>query len=78
MPTVLAVQGFRFFFYSNEGDEPRHIHVEKAESFGKIWLEPTVEIAYMSNFSVREVRQIINIVNSNLGLLIEKWDEHFG
>ncbi len=40
MPTVLRLQGFRFFFYSNENDEPMHVHVEKAEAVGKIWLEP--------------------------------------
>lgn len=29
MPTVLFVNGFRFFFYSNENNEPVHIHVLK-------------------------------------------------
>jgi hypothetical protein len=32
MPTVLVVDGFRFFFFSNEGFEPPHIHVEKGDS----------------------------------------------
>ncbi|MBC7467314.1 MAG: DUF4160 domain-containing protein [Bdellovibrio sp.] len=27
MPTILRKNGFRFFFYSNEGEEPAHIHV---------------------------------------------------
>jgi len=35
MPTVLVVDGFRFFFWSNEGTEPPHIHVEKADAAGK-------------------------------------------
>ncbi len=35
MPTVLRVDGFRFFFYSNEGNEPAHIHVQKAEKYAK-------------------------------------------
>jgi hypothetical protein len=26
MPTVLLLNGFRFFFYSNENNEPVHIH----------------------------------------------------
>lgn len=29
MPTILRLLGFRFFFYSNEGTEPAHVHVEK-------------------------------------------------
>ena len=35
MPTVLTVQGFRFFFWSNESDEPIHVHVEKGGAEGK-------------------------------------------
>ncbi len=45
MPTVLFLNGFRFYFYSNENDEPIHIHIEKAEGNGKIWIEPTIRIA---------------------------------
>jgi len=40
MPTVLRVGGYRFFFYSNEGSEPPHIHVQKAEKYAKFWLQP--------------------------------------
>jgi uncharacterized protein DUF4160 len=29
MPTILRWKGFRFFFFSNEGDEPPHVHAEK-------------------------------------------------
>ncbi len=31
MPTVLVWNGYRFYFFSNEGFEPPHIHVDKAE-----------------------------------------------
>jgi hypothetical protein len=44
MPTVLLINGFRFFFYSNENNEPAHIHVTKANADGKIWLEPVLNI----------------------------------
>jgi hypothetical protein len=30
VPTVLRVGPYRFFFYSNEGTEPPHVHVEAA------------------------------------------------
>lgn len=40
MPTVLIIEGFRFFFFSNEGVEPPHIHVEKADAYAKFWLQP--------------------------------------
>ena len=40
MPTVMTVSGFRFFFYSMEGAEPQHIHVERDASTAKFWLDP--------------------------------------
>ncbi|WP_317039646.1 DUF4160 domain-containing protein [Tangfeifania diversioriginum] len=40
MPVVLRIKGYRFYFFSNESGEPKHIHVNKADANGKIWLEP--------------------------------------
>jgi len=40
MPTLLQVEGFRFFIYSNERQEPAHVHVEKGDGEAKFWLEP--------------------------------------
>ncbi len=36
MPTILMVRGWRVFFYSEEGNEPVHVHAKKAgcECFG--------------------------------------------
>jgi Domain of unknown function (DUF4160) len=39
MPTLLNLNGFQFFFYTNE-PLPKHIHVEKAESTAKFNLFP--------------------------------------
>jgi hypothetical protein len=29
MPTILRIKGYRFFFFSNEGNEPCHIILKK-------------------------------------------------
>jgi hypothetical protein len=42
VPTILRAQGYRFFFFSNEGDEPPHIHVERAECAAKFLALSTV------------------------------------
>jgi hypothetical protein len=48
MPLVFRERGFRFFFYSNEGNprEPVHNHVEKDDVEAKFWLKPEVLLAY--------------------------------
>jgi hypothetical protein len=43
LPTILIINGFRFFFYSSDRYEPAHVHVEKGEGIGKIWLEPNLK-----------------------------------
>lgn len=76
MPTVLRVDGFRFFFFSNEGNEPPHIHVQKAEKYAKFWLQP-LQLADSSDFSSKELRQVQEIIKNHLSLLLEAWNEHF-
>ena len=39
MPTVIIINGFRLYFYSNENDEPIHVHIEKGNGSGKWWVE---------------------------------------
>ena len=76
MPTVLRVKGYRFFFFSNEENEPIHIHVEKAESYVKVWLDP-IRIAFEFGFNSKQLREINSIIEEKRELLIEKWDEYF-
>lgn len=76
MPTVFVINGFRFFFYSNENDEPVHIHIEKAEDSAKFWLNP-VELEYNYGFNSGELKQIENIIRQNSEKIILKWNEYF-
>lgn len=46
MPVVLRINGCKFFFFSNEEEEPMHIHVEKGDENGKMWLYPDIEDEY--------------------------------
>ena len=39
MPTILEILGWRLFFYSNENDEPIHIHARKAGMECKYWID---------------------------------------
>jgi len=42
MPTVLRIGSFRFHFYSDECNEPPHIHVATPDGECKFWLEPVL------------------------------------
>ena len=75
MSTVRRVDGQRFFFYSNEGNEPPHIHVQKAEKYAKFWLVP-VRVAESIDFTNRELRYVHSIITEHLDQLREAWEEY--
>ena len=77
MPTVLRVRGFRFFFFSNETDEPVHIHVESDDKYAKFWLEP-VQLARSVGYSAIELNEIRRLVVENTEIFRRRWDEYFG
>ncbi len=76
MPLALRVKGYRFFFFSLEGTEPPHIHVEQAERYAKFWLNP-VSLVKSRGFRSGELSEMQKIVEENRGLFVEKWNEHF-
>lgn len=77
MPTVLRVEGFRFFFFSNERDEPPHVHVERGGGTAKVWLAD-VSLAYSYDLSLAETRRIRELAFAHRHSFLERWNEHFG
>jgi hypothetical protein len=78
MPTILRIQGWRVFFYPNEGNEPIHVHCRKAEKECKYWLDvegfDLVE-EFALHMSPRDKREIRQIPFLHFALIEEKWRE---
>ena len=77
MPTALRIEGYRFFFFSNEGNEPVHIHVESGDGYCKFWINPA-SLAYSAGFNSTELNKIRKLVDQHSNQIEEKWNEHFG
>ena len=75
MPTIINIEGFRFFFYSNEHD-PLHIHVEKGNSTAKYNLIP-IELVFNYGFHGKELKKIREIIEIYSDEIINKWNEYF-
>jgi hypothetical protein len=75
MPTVLHINGCRFFFFSNE-HKPKHIHVEKADMYARIELE-TLKVTDKFNINSKELKKIVNIIKENKTKLLGAWNEYF-
>jgi len=78
MPTVLRSGPYRFFFYSNEGTEPAHVHVQRERALAKFWLAPAVSLAASTRFRGVELRRIERIVRDNQDPLLKAWHDFFG
>lgn len=76
MPTVLRHGPYRFFFYSGDRKEPRHVHVERDESEAKFWLDP-VRLEESSDFPATELARLEGIVESKAEDLRKAWDDFF-
>jgi hypothetical protein len=76
LPTVLRIEGYRFFFFSNEGGEPPHIHVESGDKYAKFWIQP-VKLARTSGFNAPELNRVRLMVFENQAFFKERWDEFF-
>jgi hypothetical protein len=80
MPTIVYIFGWRLFFYSNEGNEPIHIHAEKADMECKFWiLEEEVELkeAYAYNLNQKDRKEIKKIIYQHFDLIVESWYKYF-
>ena len=71
MPTVLRLSGCRFFFYSLEGSESPHIHIEHGD-----WLP---NLGWTSHgFRSHELNRVRALVIEHRVTFLEAWNAHFG
>lgn len=78
MPTILFIDGWRFFFYSNEKREPIHVHVQKGEKECKYWLDRInfeVTEAYSFQMNSRDKRIVKKIIFEYFEVIEKEWDK---
>lgn len=76
MPTVFRKDGIRFFFFSNERNEPIHIHVESGDGYAKFWLNP-VSVAESTRFSQKDLNKLRKLIEKHKEALTISWNEFF-
>jgi uncharacterized protein DUF4160 len=77
VPTVLRWGPYRAFFYSNEGDEPAHLHVRAGDKEAKFWLHD-LNVAANTGLPAHELNDIIRHLRQHRDKLLTAWHEHFG
>jgi len=78
MPTILQIFGWRIFFYSNEGQEPIHVHCRKGDMECKYWFHcESFEIseAYSYNMNSHAKREIRKILFHHFDYIEDAWND---
>ncbi len=81
MPTILEIMGWRLFFYSNEANEPIHIHARKAGMECKFWIDVKgydIKEAYEFGLKPKDRREIRRIIFDHFDYIVERWDNIHG
>lgn len=74
MPTLLLLNGFKFFFYAND-HLLAHVHVLKGERWAKIEVV-SLAVKY-STLKNQELKECLSIVESYQSEFLEKWNAWF-
>jgi hypothetical protein len=76
MPTILRINGYRIGFFSADGDEPPHVHVDQDGNSAKFWLEP-LQLAKDAGFSRHELNEVYDLLREHRRGLLNAWHEYF-
>lgn len=74
MPTLLNIDGFKFFFYANE-HEPKHVHFMKNEGFAKVELN-TLKVV-QNYLKAKDLKLALAIIEEHKSEFERRWDEWF-
>ena len=76
MPPVMRIGPYRFHFYSDERQEPPHIHVRSSDGECKFWLDPTIILAGNRGLAAHELRTVERLVFQHQVELREAFHEY--
>ncbi len=78
MPTVKGIPGpYRFFFFSFDCNEPKHVHIQRERLVCKFWLDP-IDLGKNYGFSPKELGEIRRMIQLHKKTIVEAWHEHCG
>jgi hypothetical protein len=84
MPKALFdFMGYKFYFWSNEGEEPIHVHVSKGKpqaNATKFWIKRDgIELVHNnSQIDKNDLKLIQKYICANRSAIIAKWYDTFG
>ena len=83
MPSIFSIHGYAIYFWSQENNEPIHVHVGKhvpSKNDTKLWLTSDGGCIVANNngkIPTHDLNEIMQIVSAQFFLICASWKEHF-
>ena len=83
MPQIFRVGAYLVYFWSNENNEPIHIHISKGKptpNSTKVWLTKSGGCILANNKSKipsKELTELLETIVNNYFYIISEWKKHF-
>lgn len=83
LPKLFTVSGYIVYFWSNEEDEPIHVHISKGKPSAnatKIWLTKSGGCILATNGSKipqKELNELMEFISAQFFLICSKWKDFF-
>ena len=82
MPILFEFLGYKIYFWSNEGNDPVHVHVSKRQNANatKIWLPPESNPVVAHNNSripKKDLTRILRAIALERNNIITRWYDYF-
>ena len=84
MPQLFRIGQYIFFFWSNENDEPIHVHMaigSPSPNATKLWLTKSggcVLAHNKSRISQKHLSEAMDVIQINHFMICNEWQKHFG
>lgn len=83
MPSLFQISGYWVYFWSNENNEPIHVHVSKgkpSQNGTKIWITRAggaILANNKSNIPENELNKLLEVISAQFFLICSEWKRHF-
>ncbi len=83
MPSIFELYGYKIYFWSNESNEPIHVHISKGrpvENATKVWLTKSGGCIVANNNSKipnKDLNDIVESIISNYFYIVSKWKDTY-
>lgn len=83
MPSIFEVFLYKIYSWSNENNEPIHVHISKetpTQNSTKVWLNQTGGCILANNkskISDIDLNKLLSIISRHYFLIISKWKEFY-